>query len=82
MTTRREFLLRIPATGVAAAASLRISHAAKASGGKNGPKGAHAGEAETVLGPIDVSRLGFTLPHEHVADAPDDLSKWPKAWGG
>ena len=37
---------------------------------------------ETVLGPIDTSRLGFTLPHEHIADGPYYLNKWPKAWGG
>jgi phosphotriesterase-related protein len=35
-----------------------------------------------VLGPIDASRLGFTLPHEHIADGLVDLGKWPKAWGG
>ena len=40
------------------------------------------GVVQTVLGPLDASKLGFTLTHEHIADAPDDLSKWPKAWGG
>ena len=40
------------------------------------------GTAQTVLGPLDASRLGFTLPHEHIADAPDVLARWPKAWGG
>ncbi|MFO1248610.1 MAG: hypothetical protein U1E93_10405 [Alphaproteobacteria bacterium] len=35
-----------------------------------------------MLGPIDPSRLGFTLAHEHVADAPDVLPRWPRAWGG
>jgi phosphotriesterase-related protein len=37
---------------------------------------------QTVLGPLDESRLGFTLPHEHIADPPYYLDKWPKAWGG
>ena len=82
MTTRREFLLRTTAAGVGAAASLRITHAAQANASEDGPRVAHAGVAETVLGPIDASRLGFTLPHEHIADAPYDLKKWPKAWGG
>ena len=41
-----------------------------------------AGMAQTVLGPLDASRLGFTLPHEHIADSPYYLDKWPKAWGG
>lgn len=33
--------------------------------------------AQTVLGPLDVSRLGFTLAHEHIADAPYVLKRWP-----
>jgi phosphotriesterase-related protein len=37
---------------------------------------------QTVLGPLDASKLGVTLAHEHVADGPDVLSRWPKAWGG
>jgi phosphotriesterase-related protein len=82
MTTRREFLLRTTAASVAAAASLRIAHAARANASKDGSNAAHAGAVETVLGPIDASRLGFTLPHEHIADGPYYLNKWPKAWGG
>jgi phosphotriesterase-related protein len=38
--------------------------------------------ARTVLGPLDASQLGFTLAHEHIADAPYYLGKWPKDWGG
>ncbi len=38
--------------------------------------------AQTVLGPLDAAKLGFTLPHEHISDAPDVLKRWPKAWGG
>jgi len=37
---------------------------------------------QTVLGPLDASKLGVTLPHEHIADGPDVLNRWPKAWGG
>lgn len=82
MTTRREFLLRATATGVVAAASSRIAHAAKACTNEVGPRVVHVGEVETVLGRIDASRLGFTLTHEHVADGPYYLNKWPKACGG
>ena len=32
---------------------------------------------QTVLGPLDASKLGYTLPHEHVADGPYFLNKWP-----
>lgn len=34
---------------------------------------AHAGVVATVLGPIDVSKLGFTLSHEHVCVYPQNL---------
>jgi phosphotriesterase-related protein len=73
MATRREFLLQTTAAGVAAAASLRIAHAAKANASKDGPKAARSGVVETVLGPLDVSKLGFTLSHEHVCFFPHEL---------
>lgn len=82
MTTRREFLLQATVAGVAAAASLRIAHAEKGTAGNNRPRVVRPGVVETVLGPIDPSTLGFTLPHEHIADAPYDLKRWPRAWGG
>jgi phosphotriesterase-related protein len=40
------------------------------------------GTAQTVLGAIDPVDLGFTLTHEHIADALEVLERWPKAWGG
>jgi phosphotriesterase-related protein len=66
MTNRRQFL-----TGTVAAALLR-------------PLGASAqsGMAQTVLGPLEASRLGVTLPHEHLAEGAYYLRKWPRAWGG
>src|SRR5579872_3608269 len=66
MPTRREFLLKGTA-GLAAAASSRIAYAANANtkNDKAAPKAA-AAVVETVLGPLDVSKLGFTLSHEHV----------------
>ena len=54
-----------------------VAGAAEAAGANGLP-----GHANTVLGPLDASNLGFTLPHEHIADGPYFLNKWPKAWGG
>jgi len=70
MTSRREFLKRTALAGVAAAMS---RPAVAAVPGRM---------AQTVLGPLDASKLGFTLPHEHIADGPYVLTRWPKAWGG
>lgn len=72
MTTRREFLLRTT-SGVVAAASLRIAHAAKAGTRIDTPTLERTGVVETVLGPLDVSKLGFTLSHEHVCFVPHEL---------
>ena len=79
MTTRREFLLRSATAGLAAifrplAAASKVTDVNRRS--------RDAGIAQTVLGPLDTSKLGFTLPHEHVAEGAYYLSKWPKAWGG
>jgi phosphotriesterase-related protein len=60
MTSRREFLIWATAAGVVAAESLQIAHAATARRG---------GVVQTVLGPIDASKLGFTLTHEHIVPA-------------
>jgi phosphotriesterase-related protein len=53
MSTRREFLIRATAASVVPAQFFQIAHASKA-------------VVQTVLGPLDVSKLGFTLTHEHV----------------
>jgi phosphotriesterase-related protein len=55
MTTRREFLMQTTAAGAVAITSAQIAHSA-----------ARANVVQTALGPIDASRLGFTLTHEHV----------------
>jgi phosphotriesterase-related protein len=60
MTNRRGFL-----AGAAMAAMCPVAGVAAA-----------RGMAQTVLGPLDVSSLGFTLSHEHIADAPDVLARW------
>jgi phosphotriesterase-related protein len=66
------------AAGATAATFGWVPHPAKAAA----PMRLRAGAVQTVLGPIDASKLGFTLTHEHVADGPDVLNRWPKAWGG
>lgn len=71
MATRREFLKAAAATGIAAALS---RPAAAQTAGAKGPR---AGIAQTVLGPRDSAKLGTTLPHEHIADGPYFLNKWP-----
>ncbi|HEU5408485.1 MAG TPA: twin-arginine translocation signal domain-containing protein [Nitrospira sp.] len=73
MISRREFLLQTTAGGVVAVTSSPVVHAAKAIAGNDGPKLAGADVVETVLGPIDVSKLGFTLSHEHVCYIPMGL---------
>jgi len=72
---RRSVLAQIVASGVSATAFGPTAFAGHAKA-FTGPT------AQTVLGPVEVSRLGFTLPHEHIADGPGFLGKWPKAWGG
>jgi phosphotriesterase-related protein len=64
MRNRRQFLVQMSAA-VAATWPMKASAQAQ------------AGAVQTVLGPLDASRLGFTLPHEHIADAPDVLNRWP-----
>ena len=56
-----------------AAASLRIASTAKANAINDAPNVACAGVVETVLGPLDVSKLGFTLSHEHVCFIPHEV---------
>lgn len=55
------------------AAALRIAPSAVLDAGKQAPKRALVGSVETVLGPLDASRLGFTLSHEHVCFIPHEL---------
>ena len=63
MASRREFLQGAAATGAAAAIFPPAAFAQQAM-------------AQTVLGPLDVSKLGVTLPHEHIADGPYYGNKW------
>jgi phosphotriesterase-related protein len=79
MTNRRDFLKAAAASGIAAA-SLAPTGARSATDPVSPPR--QIGMAQSVLGPISASRLGCTLPHEHIADGPHYLGQWPKAWGG
>jgi phosphotriesterase-related protein len=64
--------------GGVAAAILRPG--AGVSQGAITPRG--TGMAQAVSGPLDASKLGFTLAHEHVAEGEDVLVRWPNARGG
>ncbi|HKP28581.1 MAG TPA: phosphotriesterase-related protein [Gemmatimonadales bacterium] len=71
MTTRREWL------GQATAAVLA------ASGSARGLRAMQAGVVQTVLGPVDAGRLGYTLPHEHIAASSTGfIQAWPEFFGG
>jgi phosphotriesterase-related protein len=42
-----------------------------------------SGRVETVRGPIDLAKLGFTLSHEHIAAASAGMwQAWPEFFGG
>jgi phosphotriesterase-related protein len=66
MATRREFLVRTTAASILAAISVQIAHATRANARPADAKVGGAGVVQTVLGPLDASKLGFTLTHEHV----------------
>ncbi len=78
MTTRREFLRRTVAAGVAAA----LAESVRGAPDTDRARATRTGTAQTVLGAIDASELGFTLAHEHLSSAPGVLERWPKDWGG
>jgi phosphotriesterase-related protein len=84
MTSRREFLIQTAAACVATAIADQIPHSAEAAASTRliVTSRPTVGVAQTVLGPLDASKLGFTLPHEHIADGPYYLNKWRKASGG
>ena len=78
VSTRREFL-----TQLASASALAIAPNVWSPLTHDG----HALRAprlvQTVLGPIDPSKLGFTLPHEHIfAGSAGILETWPALVGG
>jgi len=70
LATRREFLAQTTAAGFLAATSVQCAHAPQPATNPGGSKGGHAGVVQTVLGPLDSSKLGFTLTHEHICRVP------------
>lgn len=48
----------------------QCGHAPKAGTNAGGSRAARAGVVQTVLGPLDASKLGFTLTHEHICRCP------------
>lgn len=80
MKDRREFLKQMIETSIAATILPRGVGASDAVEANGWPR--HAGLAQTVLGPLEASKLGFTLTHEHIADGPYVLRRWPQSWGG
>lgn len=82
MASRREFIIHATVAGVASSYLKVASAVENAQFALKAPASRSEGIVQTVLGPLDASKLGFTLAHEHIADAPDVVSRWPKAWGG
>ncbi|MBL8175427.1 MAG: TatD family hydrolase [Bryobacterales bacterium] len=72
MTTRREFL-QTAAVSVVAATSVQCTHVSKVNANLGAGKAARTGVVQTVLGPIDASKLGFTLTHEHVGSGSEKI---------
>lgn len=70
MKTRREFLAQVIAAG-ALAASAPLTAAAPVEN-----------VVQSVLGPLDAAKLGFTLTHEHLGGwTPEFQAKWPRGRG-
>src|ERR1700722_17466878 len=76
MGTRREFLAKVGGPAVAAA-STRPAQSSKP------PSRQRPGTVQTVQGRISASKLGFTLPHEHIcASSAGFWQAWPEFFGG
>ena len=84
MQTRREFLERVAAVSVAtASANAPLTSIAAPAVKPNGSARRACGGVQTVLGPIPASKLGFTLPHEHIcASSAGFWQIWPEFFGG
>lgn len=81
--TRREFI-QAAAAGVAAVTTQQFSRAATSAQAPSAKPFKHSsGIVQTVQGALDASRLGFTLPHEHVcASSAGFWQVWPEFFGG
>ena len=64
--SRREALGRV-AAGLGIASVLKVETGSVSAGQRATPAAPRKTTVQTVLGPIDTSKLGFTLSHEHIA---------------
>jgi phosphotriesterase-related protein len=77
MKTRRDILVQT-ASAIAATAPRLAAQTGGESARSHG-----RGVVQTVRGPLDVSKLGFTLPHEHIcATSAGFWQVWPEFFGG
>lgn len=82
MSTRRDFLIGMAVAGVAAATSSRVIGAVP-NVPRKGPSRRAPGVVQTVLGLIAGTKLGFTLPHEHLCPSSAGFWQvWPEFFGG
>src|ERR1017187_1606668 len=83
MATRREFPGQIAVASVAAASAHAAQALKAAAPVKISPTQRSRGVVQTVQGPMDASKLGFTLPHEHIcASSAGFMQTWPEFFGG
>lgn len=84
MQTRRQFLMQTTAAGIAAATSpSAVSVATSSSLDPINSSRRLSGVVHTVQGPLHGSKLGFTLPHEHLfASSAGFWNTWPEFFGG
>lgn len=75
--TRREFLTQATGASLAAATGEAVAWQPITSLARR------PGVVQTVRGPISASKLGFTLPHEHIfASSAGFMQTWPEFFGG
>ena len=81
--SRREALGRV-ATGLGIASVFNVGEASLGAAQRaTGAPAARRTTVQTVLGPIDSSKLGFTLSHEHInASSAGIWQAWPELLGG
>jgi phosphotriesterase-related protein len=73
MATRREFLLQSAAACIGTATAMQAWSQTRRA----------PGIVQTVRGPLDASKLGFTLPHEHICVSSAGFwQEWPEFFGG
>jgi len=79
--SRREALGRVAASvGIASAFTADVAHAGQRA---SGPGASRRTTVNTVLGPIDTAKIGFTLSHEHIiASSAGIWQAWPELFGG